>query len=94
LNFFENSVIFAAQGAPPVFEKTRNSPKGILWGWGKTDSSKKPEAKNLVTLFLYFVNNNVADLDQHGSTFIVVSWIRIRIRIGNTAPDPDPGGPK
>jgi hypothetical protein len=27
-----------------------------------------------------------------GSAFILVSWIRIRIRIGNT--DPDPGGPK
>ena len=60
--------IFAAQGAPPVslipvvhldlrispriFEKIRIGPNAILWGWGKTDSSKKPEAKNLVTLSL------------------------------------------
>ncbi len=60
--------IFAAQGWPPVsttpvvnlelgispriFEKFRNGPKGILWGWGETDWWKKPEAKNLVTLSL------------------------------------------
>jgi hypothetical protein len=35
------------------FEKIRNGPTGILWGWGETDSWKKPEAKNLVTLSLY-----------------------------------------
>jgi hypothetical protein len=28
------------------------TPNGILWGWGETDSSKKPEAKKLVTLSL------------------------------------------
>jgi hypothetical protein len=27
-----------------------------------------------------------------GSAFILVGWIRIRIRIGNTDPDPNPGG--
>jgi hypothetical protein len=27
-------------------------PNGILWGWGETDSLKKPEAKHLVTLSL------------------------------------------
>jgi hypothetical protein len=27
-----------------------------------------------------------ADPDSHGSAFILVSWIRIRIRIGNTDP--------
>jgi hypothetical protein len=24
--------------SPRIFEKIRNSPKGILWGWGETDS--------------------------------------------------------
>ncbi len=36
-----------------IFEKIRNGPNGILWGWGETDWRKKPEAKNLVTLSLY-----------------------------------------
>ncbi len=27
-------------------------PNGLLWGWGETESWKKPEAKNLVTLSL------------------------------------------
>ncbi len=36
--------------SPRMFEKIRNGPSAILWGWGETDSSKKPEAKNLVTL--------------------------------------------
>ncbi len=35
-----------------IFEKIRNGLNGILWGWGETDSWKKPEAKNLVTLTL------------------------------------------
>jgi hypothetical protein len=30
----------------------------------------------------------------YGSAFILVGWIRIRIRTGNTDPDQDPGGPK
>jgi hypothetical protein len=38
--------------SPRIFEKIRNSPNAILWGCGETDSSKKPEAKNLVTLSL------------------------------------------
>ncbi len=38
--------------SPRIFEKIWNSPNGILWGWGETDSWKKPEAKNLVTLSL------------------------------------------
>jgi hypothetical protein len=38
--------------SPRIFEKILNSPKAILWGWGEVDSSKKPEAKNLVTLSL------------------------------------------
>ncbi len=38
--------------SPRIFEKNRNDPNGLLWGWGETDSSKKPEAKNLVTLSL------------------------------------------
>jgi hypothetical protein len=38
--------------SPRIFEKFRNGPNGILWGWGETDSRKKPEAKKLVTLSL------------------------------------------
>ncbi len=38
--------------SPRIFEKVRNGPNGILWGWGETDWWKKPEAKNLVTLSL------------------------------------------
>ncbi len=40
-------------------------------------------------------NSSVADPDldpdPHGYAFILVGWIRIRI--GNTDPDPNPGGP-
>ncbi len=35
-----------------IFEKIRNNPNGIIRGLGETDSRKKPEAKNLVTLSL------------------------------------------
>jgi hypothetical protein len=28
-----------------IFEKIWNGPNGILWGWGETDSWKKPEVK-------------------------------------------------
>jgi hypothetical protein len=38
--------------SPRIFEKIRNGPNTILWGWGESDSSEKPEAKNLVTLSL------------------------------------------
>jgi hypothetical protein len=38
--------------SPRIFEKTRNGPIGIIRGLGETDSRKKPEAKNLVTLSL------------------------------------------
>ena len=38
--------------SPRIFEKIRNGPNGILWGWGKLIDEKKPEAKNLVTLSL------------------------------------------
>ncbi len=33
-------------------KKIWNGLNGILWGWGETDSWKKPEAKNLMTLSL------------------------------------------
>ncbi len=36
--------------SPRIFEKIRNGPTGIIRGLGETDSRKKPEAKNLVTL--------------------------------------------
>ncbi len=35
-----------------IFEKIWNGPNGILRGLGETDSWKKPEVKNLVTLSL------------------------------------------
>jgi hypothetical protein len=35
-----------------IFEKIRNDPNGIIRGLGETDSRKKLEAKNLVTLSL------------------------------------------
>jgi hypothetical protein len=38
--------------SPRIFEKIRNGLHVILWGGGETDSWKKPEAKNLVTLSL------------------------------------------
>jgi hypothetical protein len=38
------------QISPRIFEKIRNDPNGITRGLGETDSRKKPEAKNLVTL--------------------------------------------
>jgi hypothetical protein len=37
---------------------------------------------------------SVADPEPNGSAFILVRWIWIQIRIGNTDPDSDPGGPK
>ncbi len=38
--------------SPRIFEKIRNDPNGKIRGLGETDSRKKPEAKNLVTLSL------------------------------------------
>ncbi len=38
--------------SPRIFEKIRNDPNGIIKGLEETDSRKKPEAKNLVTLSL------------------------------------------
>ncbi len=38
--------------SPRIFEKIRNNPNGILRGLGETDSWKKPDVKNLVTLSL------------------------------------------
>jgi hypothetical protein len=38
--------------SPRIFEKIRNGPNAIFWGWGKLIHQKKPEAKNLVTLSL------------------------------------------
>jgi hypothetical protein len=42
-------VHLALQISPQIFEKIQNGSDGILWGWGETDSWKKPEEKNLVT---------------------------------------------
>ncbi len=38
--------------SPRIFEKILNDPNGIIRDLGETDSRKKPEAKNLVTLSL------------------------------------------
>jgi hypothetical protein len=38
--------------SPRIFEKIWNDPNGILSGLGETDSWKKPEVENLVTLSL------------------------------------------
>jgi hypothetical protein len=41
------------QISPPIFEKIRNGPNGILRGLGgKLIQEKKPEVENLVTLSL------------------------------------------
>ncbi len=40
------------QISPWIFEKILNGPNGILRRLGETDSWKKPEAENLVTLSL------------------------------------------
>jgi hypothetical protein len=37
----------------------------------------------------YLLKGSVLDPDSHRSALILLSWIRIRIRIGNA--DPDPG---
>jgi hypothetical protein len=37
-----------------IFEKIWNVPNSIIGGLGETDSRKKPEAKILVTLSLYW----------------------------------------
>jgi hypothetical protein len=48
--------------SPRIFEKIRNGPDGIIRGLGETDSRKKPEAKNLLTLSLktfgYFISTS------------------------------------
>ncbi len=41
-----------SQISPRIFEKIWNGLNAILLGLGETDSWKKPEAKNLVTLSL------------------------------------------
>ncbi len=38
--------------SPRMSEKIQKNPNGIIRGLGETDSRKKPEAKNLVTLSL------------------------------------------
>jgi hypothetical protein len=43
-------VYLGLQISPQIFEKIRNSPNGILRGFGETDSWKKPEDENLVAL--------------------------------------------
>ncbi len=49
---------------------------------------KKLNKQKPLTILLFMIS--VADPDPHRYAFILVGWIRIRI--GNT--DPDPGGPK
>ncbi len=54
--------------SPRIFEKNRNGPNAILWGWGETDSSKKPEAKNLVTLSLKRRETGRLEKNSHAET--------------------------
>jgi hypothetical protein len=49
-----------------IFEKIRNGPNGSLRGLGETDSQKKPEAKNLVTLSLKFYGGAMSAARQRG----------------------------
>ncbi len=65
--------------------------KNAIEAYGSKQKSKLVEKKKTRRSNL-IQRTSVADPDPHGSTFISVSWIQIRIRIGNT--DPDPGGPK
>jgi hypothetical protein len=37
------------------FQKVRNAPNGILWGWGETDSWKKTEAKRSRVVYTYYI---------------------------------------
>ena len=46
-------VHFELQISPQIYEKIWNGPNGILRGLGETDSWKKPEVENHVTLSLY-----------------------------------------
>jgi hypothetical protein len=45
--------------------------------------------KNKVEFHLMSLLSSVVDPDPHGSEFVWLSWIRIRI--GNAGPEPDPG---
>ncbi len=61
-----------SQISPRIFEKIRNGPNGILWGWGETDWWKKPEAKNLLTLSLYSHKHCVSREQQN--TAVDKTW--------------------
>ncbi len=51
-DFFQLPPVSKLWISPQIFEKILNDPNGILRGLGETDSWKKPEVKNLVTLSL------------------------------------------
>ncbi len=63
LFFFMNQFPQAENFPPPrISKKICNGPNGILWGWGETDSWKKSESKNLVTLSLHVSGVPEADV--------------------------------
>ncbi len=53
---------FELQISPRIFEQIWNDPNGILQGLRETDSWKKPEVENLVTLCLFQFKRNIETL--------------------------------
>ncbi len=72
-----------------IFEKIRNGPNGILWGWGETDSWKEPEAKNLVNCpfnnFLKSAPNSITICSGMSHPPWSLSRIVCRVQEGPTA---------
>ncbi len=56
-----------------IFEKIRNDPNGIIRGFGETDSRKKPEAKDLVTLSLSLHKCEIFDLFDFNDFYVMKS---------------------
>ncbi len=57
--------------SPRIFEKIRNGHNGILRGSGETDSWKKPEVENLVTLSLqHYIVTDSTTLQRKNSEIL------------------------
>ncbi len=56
--------------SPRIFEKNRNGPNGILWGWGETDTGGKPVSTTLGKLVAKFAAG-VADTGGKFATGVV-----------------------
>jgi hypothetical protein len=61
--------------SPQIFEKIRNGPNGILWGWGETDWWKKPEAK--ISWHCPFNRVGADNCLQHAGQPIAFLWVKI-----------------